>query len=209
MKVRKTELADMDQRVRAAFINALGGFKSLVLIGTKSAEGQANLAVFSSLFHIGANPPLFGIIVRPDKSDRHTFENIQAAGQFSVNHVTKEFFEKAHQTSARYPREVSEFDAVGLTPEHWNGYSAPLVMESQVKWMAECREIHDLKINGTHMVIAEIVEVSVPNDCVSTDGWVDLEKAGTVTVSGLDSYHVTSQLARLSYAKPDQPLKKL
>ncbi|MEY4865899.1 MAG: hypothetical protein RLY64_153, partial [Bacteroidota bacterium] len=71
------------------------------------------------------------------------------------------------------------------------------------------REIHDLKINGTHMVIAEIVEVSVPNDCVSTDGWVDLEKAGTVTVSGLDSYHVTSQLARLSYAKPDQPLKKL
>ena len=68
MIIGKEQLAKMDQRERAAFINSLGGFKSLVLIGTQSKNGQSNLAVFSSLFHLGANPPLFGIIVRPDKS---------------------------------------------------------------------------------------------------------------------------------------------
>jgi hypothetical protein len=36
------------------------------------------------------------------------------------------------------------------------------------------------------------------------DGFVDLEKAGTLTCSGLDSYHKTARIARLSYAKPDQ-----
>ena len=209
MNIDKNKLEAMEQRFRAAFINSLGGFKSLVLIGTQSKNGQSNLAVFSSLFHLGANPPLFGIIVRPDQADRHTFENIKSTGFFTVNHVSELFFEQAHQTSARYAREVSEFDAVGLTPEYWDNFSVPLVMESAIKWVAQCKEIHDLSINGTHLVIGEMIEISYPEECQSTDGWLDLEKAGTLTVSGLDSYHVTRKLARLSYAKPDQLPKKL
>ena len=39
---------------------------------------------------------------------------------------------------------------------------------------------------------------------IENDGFIDLEKAGSVTVSGLDSYHVTKKLARLSYAKSDK-----
>ncbi|RYY06600.1 MAG: flavin oxidoreductase, partial [Sphingobacteriaceae bacterium] len=34
--------------------------------------------------------------------------------------------------------------------------------------------------------------------------FVDLEAAGSVTTSGLDCYHTTKKLARLSYAKPDK-----
>jgi hypothetical protein len=41
------------------------------------------------------------------------------------------------------------------------------------------------------------------------DGFIDLEKANTITCSGLDSYHKTIQLDRLSYAKPDKPLTSL
>jgi flavin reductase (DIM6/NTAB) family NADH-FMN oxidoreductase RutF len=209
MNIDKNKLEAMEQRFRAAFINSLGGFKSLVLIGTQSADGQTNLAVFSSLFHLGANPPLFGIIVRPDQADRHTFENIKSTGYFTVNHVSESFFEKAHQTSARYAREVSEFEAVGLTPEYWENFSVPLVKESAIKWVAQCKEIQNLSINGTHLVIGEMIEISYPEECQTTDGWLDIEKAGTLTVSGLDSYHVTKSLGRYSYAKPNLPLKKL
>ena len=35
------------------------------------------------------------------------------------------------------------------------------------------------------------------------DGFVDIEKANSITCSGLDSYHKTIQLDRLSYAKPN------
>ena len=34
------------------------------------------------------------------------------------------------------------------------------------------------------------------------DGYVDIEKAGTIAISGLDNYHDTKSIARLSYAKP-------
>ncbi len=76
----QTDIQAMAQRYRAAFINSLGGFKSLVMVGTADTEGVTNLSVFSSLFHIGANPPLCGLIFRPDSVERHTLTNIEKVG---------------------------------------------------------------------------------------------------------------------------------
>jgi len=59
------------------------------------------------------------------------------------------------------------------------------------------------------MVIGEINHVYYPENCLGEDGFLDLEKANTITCSGLDSYHKTVQLDRLSYAKPDKDLISL
>jgi hypothetical protein len=59
------------------------------------------------------------------------------------------------------------------------------------------------------MIIGKINHVFLPDNCLLEDGFVDLEKAGTITCSGLDSYHSTNKLARLSYAKPDQEIKEM
>jgi flavin reductase (DIM6/NTAB) family NADH-FMN oxidoreductase RutF len=104
---------------------------------------------------------------------------------------------------------VSEFDAVGLTPEFSTGFQAPFVKESRIKYGLEFVESHPLKINGTILVIGKVVSVSVPAVCVTEDGTIDIEKADTITISGLDGYHATQRLARLSYAKPDQSPREL
>jgi flavin reductase (DIM6/NTAB) family NADH-FMN oxidoreductase RutF len=199
----------MEQRYRAAFINSLGGFKSVILVGTADAAGATNLAIFNSLFHIGANPPLCGLIFRPDSVERHTLSNIEATGFYTVNHIRPEFYKQAHQTSARYPKEQSEFEASGLNPEYWEGFHAPFVAESVVKFGLQMREKHELQINGTILMIGEIKHVILPDGVIQQDGFVDIEQAGTVTCSGLDSYHTTKRLARLSYAKPDSFPKEL
>ncbi len=82
MIVSGDDIAAMDDRYRVFFVNALSGFKAAHLVGTTSAteEGQDNLALFSSVVHIGANPPLLGMISRPHTVPRHTLENIQATG---------------------------------------------------------------------------------------------------------------------------------
>ena len=41
------------------------------------------------------------------------------------------------------------------------------------------------------------------------DGFIDLEKAETITCIGLDSYHTTRKIARLSYAKVDKEIKAI
>jgi flavin reductase (DIM6/NTAB) family NADH-FMN oxidoreductase RutF len=207
--ITNQEILSFDQRYRATFINSLGGFKSLVLIGTRSKSGNSNLAVFNSYFHLGANPPLFGIIVRPDSVDRHTLSNILETSEFSVNHVHADIYKQAHQTSARYPENISEFEATGLSEEYYKGYYVPFVKESNIKIHAEFLQKIEIAANGTIMIIGKINHVFLPDNCLLEDGFVDLEKAGTITCSGLDSYHTTNKLARLSYAKPDQEIKEM
>lgn len=204
-----SDIAALEQRYRATFINSIGGFKSLALIGTRNGARQTNLAIFNSFFHVGANPPLFGFIVRPDSVDRHTLSNILDTRVFTVNHVREAFYKAAHQTSARYPQDVSEFEATGLTEEYVPGYYAPFVAESAIKISAAFRQKIDITLNNTIMIIAEIKYISIPADIVMQDGYVDIEKAGTITCAGVDSYHSTTRIARLEYAKPDKPPREM
>ncbi|MEZ4904245.1 MAG: flavin reductase [Spirosomataceae bacterium] len=136
----QTDIQNMEQRHRAAFINSLGGFKSVNLVGTKNNAGQTNLAIFNSIVHIGANPPLIGLVVRPDSAERHTLENILETSFYTLNHLNEDIYDKAHQTSARYPRAVSEFEAVRLTPSYQNDFFAPFVKESYIQIGVKLRE---------------------------------------------------------------------
>ncbi|SIT25521.1 flavin reductase family protein [Chryseobacterium gambrini] len=196
------QIAETEERKRTALVNSLSGFKSLNLIGTVNKDGQANLAVFNSVMHIGANPPLMGFISRPDSVERHTLENIQQTGYYTINHVNKEIFEKAHQTSARYKREQSEFDASGLTAEYKNNFSAPFVQESSIQIGLILKEIVSVKSNGTHLIVGEITDLYFPEEIWDETGILDIEKAGTVAGSSLDGYHTTQLLKRMKYAKP-------
>ncbi|BEV03635.1 flavin reductase family protein [Chryseobacterium gambrini] len=196
------QIAETEERKRTALINSLSGFKSLNLIGTVNKDGQTNLAVFNSVMHIGANPPLIGFISRPDSVERHTLENIQQTGYYTINHVNKEIFEKAHQTSARYKREQSEFDASGLTAEYRNNFSAPFVKESNIQMGLILKEIVSVKSNGTHLIVGEITDLYFPEEIWDETGILDIEKAGTVAGSSLDGYHTTQLLKRMKYAKP-------
>ncbi|MDZ7332399.1 MAG: flavin reductase family protein [candidate division KSB1 bacterium] len=202
----REEIQEMEKRFRTNFINSLTGFKSANLIGSISPDGKLNLAIFSSAVHVGANPPLIGLIFRPVTVARHTYENIQAGGYYTINHIHQSFFKKAHQTAARYDRDVSEFDAVQLTPDFSPAHPAPYVKESLIKLGVKYEEEYHIKANDTIFVVGSIVETFLPRECLKDDGYVDLELAETVAVSGLDCYHITRRLARLSYAKPDLPL---
>lgn len=192
-----------EQRFRTTFVNSLGGFKSLALIGTVDEAGQTNLAVFNSFFHVGAHPPLFGFVVRPDSVERHTLDNIRACKFFTVNHVSAAFYQQAHQTSARYPAGISEFTEAGLTEEFKDGFAAPFVKESAVKIGAELQDVLNVPINGTLIVIAKILTVTLPDGVLEKDGFIDLVKSGSITCAGLDAYYTATPLARLSYAKPN------
>lgn len=197
----------LDKYFRRNLINCLSGFKSLNLVGSKGKDEQLNLAPFSQIIHVGATPALMGMLVRPDSVPRHTLTNILETGYYTFNHVKEEFFKEAHQCSARY--EQSEFEATGIEPYFSDEHPAPYVKEASLKVGLKFEERQDLKINGTIFIIGSVIEIIIPEDCLNTDGYIDIEKAGSLTCSGLDAYHVTQRLARLSYAKPDQLLKEL
>lgn len=192
---------EMGQRHRAHFINSLSGYKSANLIGTQDSNGNTNACIVSSVIHLGADPAYIAFINRPHTVERNTLENIYATGVYTINHVNADIVEDAHHTSARYPAQISEFEQTSLS-EAYTDFAAPYVMQSRIKMGVEFREKKDIELNGTVMIIGEIVEVLVVQELIQEDGKIDVMAAQTVAVSGLDEYHIANSLGRLAYAKP-------
>ena len=202
------EIMKLEDRFRTQFVNSLSGYKGANLVGTSDGHVE-NLAIISSVVHIGANPPYLGMIMRPHTVPRHTLENIKQTGQYTINAVTADWFEKAHQTSARFPKEMSEFDAVGLTPWFSADLAAPYVAESPLKIGLQVEEITTLKCNNTVLVVGKIDEVFVNSQAVMEDGHISLSAMDVMCINGLDSYHQPPPGSRFSYAKPDAAPRKI
>lgn len=202
------DLQQLDKSFRAQLVNSLSGYKSANLLGSQNKDGKTNLAIISSVFHLGADPALVGFIMRPHSVPRHSLENILKTGCYTLNQVNSAIWQAAHQTSARYESDESEFDMVGLTPHYLNGFEAPFVAQSHIKYAVELQSTQTL-VNQTELVIGEIKHIYLPQNALMPDGFIDLATADTVAVSGLDCYSTANPLGRLSYAKPHQEVKKL
>jgi len=200
--ITQETLAAMEDRARAHFINSLSGFKSANLIATKSQSGLCNLAMISSVVHLGAAPALVGFIMRPDNGERHTLANIIETNSYTINQVGSDFYRQAHQTSASYLKTQNEFDETNLTAHYLDEVHAPFVKQSQLKYAVKLKQIMPIELNGTQFVIGEITQILCQQTAMQPDGYIDIEALNTVCVSGLDAYHTTQDLSRLNYAKP-------
>jgi flavin reductase (DIM6/NTAB) family NADH-FMN oxidoreductase RutF len=205
----KADLATMGKRERAKFVNGLSGAKSGNLLGTVDGQGRSNLSMVSSCVHLGANPALMGMVIRPRSVPRHSFDNLVETGCWTLNHIHRDIAKQAHQTSARYPKEVSEFAAVGLTEEFVEGIIAPFVKESRLKMSLRLLEVIPIRHNDTEFVIGSIETIMFDDQWISPDGALNLTAAGSLAVSGLDEYLEMQSLFRLSYAKPDRDVEEI
>ena len=202
INIQSGQIQEFEKEYRRGLINSIVGYKALHLLGTANNAGTTNLCVISSAFHLGANPPLLGIVIRPERKHNDTLTNIRETGQYTLNNVLPAWYKQAHQTSASYPSGVSEFEACGFDPLYVDGFAAPFVAQSTIRIGLELREVIDMKINGTTILIGEIVQIVVEDDLILADGTVDHTKAETMTVAGLDSYFLPQARSRLAYAKP-------
>ena len=196
------DLMQLPSRYRGVLLNKVSGLKPANLIGTKSKDGQTNLAIFNSVVHIGANPPYLGFVLRPTTVERHTYENIKETGFYTINQITTQIHQEAHQTSAKYERGVSEFEAVGLTAFYAHDFYAPFVKKSPIKIGLQFEEEHHIKCNDTRLVIGRVEHLFLPDGLIEEDGNIALERLDSVAIGGLDSYYAIEKLGRYGYAKP-------
>lgn len=196
------DILQMDRHQRRNFVNTLSGIKNAQLIGTRSPGGINNLGLFNSVHHIGATPPSLGFIMRPLTVERQTYNNIKALGHYTLNQVNLDIYEQAHQTSAKYDKQISEFAATGLTPFFSESCKAPYVKEAQIKIGLEFAEEHYLQINHTWLMIGRILEVILPENAISDTGHVDTAAYDGIGVSGLDTYYKLEKMGILPYARP-------
>ncbi len=202
MHYTKEQIKKMERVKRLKIINAVSGIKPANLIGTINNDGVSNVAIFSSVVHLGSDPALMGFIMRPvGDVPRHTYDNILQNNCYTINHVHKSFVKKAHYTSAKLDSKESEFDRCGLTEEFINDFEAPFVKESNLKIGLRFVESIDIAINGTILMIGEIDHLILPEEIFQHNDDLDLSSMDTVGISGLNSYYSLNKIEEFPYVR--------
>ena len=202
MHFNEEEIENLEKIYRVNLINSCSGYKAANLIGTVS-ENNNNLAIFSSLVHLGSNPPLLGFFLRPTEIvPRHTYLNIKENQYYTINSVEKEFADKAHHTSAKYDKSISEFEIVDLEPEFINKFPSPYVKSSSIKIGMKFVEELKISYNKSRLIVGKIVELHVNDDMIDKDGFLNLYKAEVAAISGCDGYSYPKNNSRKGYQKP-------
>ena len=205
--ISKETISQMDKIEKLNLISSCTGFKSANLIATKSIENTTNVAIFSSVTHLGNSPSLIGFIVRPTNSPRNTYKNIMETGYFTVNHITIDMITDAHHTSANYESEISEFDKTNLEEEYKEGISIPFVKGSPVQLYCKFVNEYNIKENGTIHIIASIESIFYDEALQHKDGWLELDKGNVVALNGTDGYFLPKLIDRFQQAQQDVPTK--
>ncbi len=205
MQLTKEDIQKMERKKRLNIINSVTGIKPANLIGSISTQGQSNVAIFSSVFHLGSAPALLGFITRPtEKVPRHTYENLKEIGQYTINQVPTNIIKNAHYTSAKLARSASEFDRMQLTEEYLSDFKVPFVKESQLKIGMKFEQEIPIPLNDTIMVIGSIELLQINDEAINEKGYINLEQLDTAGISGLNSYYSLKFLESFPYVRENE-----
>lgn len=196
------DIQNLEKIFKINLINSCSGFKSANLLGSVSEDGISNVAVFSSVTHLGSKPPTLGFILRPTTVPRDTYKNIKDLGIFTINHIHQDIIEDAHHTSAKYPKEVSEFDMTGLEEEFKGNFKAPFVKGAPVQMSMKFVEEVYVPSNDVMLIVSQIQELYIDDALLQEDGLINLSKGNVAAINGLDTYAIPEFKKQLSYQRP-------
>lgn len=184
--------------------NAIVGPRPIGWISTQSKAGVANLAPYSFFNAFNYVPPIIGF---SSVGYKDTVRNIEETGEFVWNLVTKDLAEVMNQSSAVYPPETSEFDALNLEKASSTLVTPPRVAKAKVAFECKCTEIIQLKgISGekvkTWLVLGEVVNIHIDQSLLQ-DGIYDTAKAGHILrAGGLGDYFTVGQEQLFELLRP-------
>ena len=200
MHLSREEIINTAYVKRLNLINSITGIKPGNLIGSISKEGHINLAIFSSIVHLGSNPALIGFITRPDKNSRRdTLNNIIETGYYTINHIHSNFIEQAHNTSQKFDKEVSEFEMCNLTESYLFDFPAPFLKESIIKFGLKLEDLITIKKNDTRLIVGSIEHLYVDDIAMEENGDINLELANDIGIGGLNNYYDLKKIKRFPY----------
>ena len=201
----KDDIEQMPRIKRLNIINSITGIKPANLIGSIDLKGNTNLAIFSSVVHLGSNPALLGFILRPqEKVRRHSYENIIDLGVYTLNQLPNNMTLEGHYTSAKFEKNISEFDKCNFTPEYLKNFNAPFVKESALKIGLKYVESIPIPSNGTIMIVGKVEQIHVEESALTKEGYINLEKTNSTGISGLNSYYKLQKIDSYPYARPSE-----
>jgi flavin reductase (DIM6/NTAB) family NADH-FMN oxidoreductase RutF len=141
-------------------------------VSTTSAAGVDNVAPHSFFTVASQYPPVvqFTSVGRKD-----SLRNIEETGEFVVNVVTEQLALVANETATDFPRELDEFDEVGVEREPSALVRPPRVAQSPVSLECVAVGFHPFgtDVSASTVVFGRVLRIAV-SESILRDGRVDV-----------------------------------
>jgi len=178
---------------------------------TVDKTGNVNLSPFSFFNLFSSNPPI--VIFSPARRIRnntvkHTLENVMEVPEVVVNIVTYEMVHQVSLASCEYPKNASEFEKAGFTPEPATIVKPPMVKESKVKLECKVIEIKPLGTEGGagNLVICEVIRLHIDDSLLDENKKMDQRKIHHIARLGGDWYCKVNESNLFIVPKPNTEL---
>ena len=169
--------------------------RPIAMVSTRSPDGVCNIAPMSYYLPITGSPMLVGVTMglREDGSQKHTYENAMASGDFVINITSDALAEMIEHVAMESPPEVDEFDLAGWTAVAATKVSSPAIGEAVARLECVIRQVVELGEAGVpfgevHLVIAEVVWVQYDASILNEGGRIDPLALAPVARLGLRSF---------------------
>jgi len=160
------DLKDLKTAEKQYYLQHVVAPRPICFASTIDKAGNINLSPFSFFNLFSSNPPI--VIFSPsrrvrDNTTKHTLENVLEVPEVVVNIVTYEMVHQVSLASCEYPKEMSEFEKAGFTPEPATLIKPPMVKESKVKMECKVLEVKPLGTEGGagNLVICEVIRMHI------------------------------------------------
>lgn len=178
-------------------------------LSTISKDGVSNLAPFSQFTNLTFDPPYVAVSINQtfDGDRKDTTNNIEQTGEFVYNMVTYDLKDQMNITSCRYPPEVDEFEAAGLTKAESVLVKPYRVAESPVQF--ECTYYCTLRLPGngpvcpTDVLIGKVVGIHVKDEFIDETGKIDIEAIRPLARMGYSDYTVVDEVFEMKHVAMD------
>jgi len=124
--------------------------------------------------------------------------HIEENRAYTINHIHPEFTKQAYYTSAKFDRNISEFERCGLTKVYIDGCRVPFVKKSHFKMGMRFKEAIPIPLSGTTLIIGEIEYISIPDSAMNNHD-IDFEQANSMGISKLNSYYKVKKIEQYPY----------
>ena len=171
-------------------------------IGTRDAQGVANLAPYSFFMPISSRPNMIGF---SSEGLKHTARNARDSGEFTFSLATIDLAAEMNISAAECPAGSDEFALAGLTKGISQVIDTPFVAASPAAF--ECVTTTTTQLTDRtrslidrFLVIGEVVGVHLAESAV-VEGRFDIVKAGSIARAGYRDYVTVTQTWEMS--RPD------
>jgi polar amino acid transport system permease protein len=140
--------------------------RPIAWITSRGADGRINAAPFSCYTFVSTVPPLVAISCgRKHGVIKDTVANAVEAGEFVLNVVSEEMLAPMHQSSAEFPAEISEVEALGIAIEPGWKIGTPRVAGAPASLECRTHQVLEFGALRTQLLVGEVVLFHVRDDC--------------------------------------------